>query len=1067
MHVSNSTVYETVTRTLNTINDLGGFKNGTIGPRGPPGKSGTIKNAAKNKVLFTSNELLSPKYTDLFKYENTIKTSQIDTHLDGYSNTLQVYTFGNKTNPVYLAADDSTIKISHDLIQFFRFNIPDMFTESFIRDIIWDGKRFIIIGAFNDNSNIFPILYTYGSKIKTLYSFKYSTFYENFTAHKIAYNSSVYTLIADINGAYSNWYSYDFYSWFQGSPNPGLTGVESLIWTGTIFLTNTGFYSTDGIHYQAFQTSFPADVKRVGWDGNAYYAVTDTGDITLYSTTNIANIVNNSFDLDTISPLSQMQWNGKNLCINSSNKNIQILYDYSNYQVLPDGLTVYNTTWLHNKFISINKLLYSLEGLGYLPLSTPEEEIYRLVQSNTTSPYTITFPVNNTILGGSGSMATMISLNNSGLPLISTDSVVYSMCWGKNIFVAVGIFSFSGINNSIIYSYDGINWYPCETSIKSYYGIGTSICFNGNMFVSCGTKGDSKITNNLGYSYDGINWTTFDSDIFPEGCSSVTWGLDKFVAVGYNTEGTEFLIAESEDGVNWIKQLVSKVSTLTIRSYSLNCVASSSIGFVAGGDNLTCLKLGTDGIWFCGIVLDTDVNDNVIYDVYMNDQFYILVGDKIIYTGIFNKSVQTITIPYGISRLYSIIWSGNMFIAAGYKINGDHTEAIYITSPDGINWVSFSTMSVMNEFRCVCWNGNSDDLSSPGQYKGYVQGYQRILFAYKNKLTNKPELLYSDDGENWLLTFTDNTDIGTPVAHCWNGNVYLLSIETDTQQIFYISEDCISWIKGTFSTDIIKDVVWIGDKYVGVSVSGLWTSVDGLKWIKVLNVSNTAKQMCFDGQYVYLTSDETIYLYEPIMNTLISYPIIPLIDTVLTSIEYIRGIFIASGHTKNDQYARIITCVKHSDTEQFELIHEITFNEGSLGDTAEKISYNYDFIIFNIRNGEFNTPYYSADFGNSWQGINTRLERDIQVLGYDGNKFICSGWSSMGVIFNAGSDGLESMLFDEYYRRISLDSSMVSNSHLGFPVVDTKLYLNSGSLKTCPDIFMDKGYNNAIIKYNF
>jgi hypothetical protein len=127
------------------------------------------------------------------------------------------------------------------------------------------------------------------------------------------------------------------------------------------------------------------------------------------------------------------------------------------------------------------------------------------------------------------------------------------------IWVAVG--SNNTVNQSIKYSYNGINWSNASNQFAG--SCGYDVTWNGNLFVAVGRgSGVSGSTTALLYSYDGINWSDATGDTVTGNTSlSVSWNGSVFLA-----DGGSGNTIRSSDGINWSS--VGSTSLTQIRGFA-------------------------------------------------------------------------------------------------------------------------------------------------------------------------------------------------------------------------------------------------------------------------------------------------------------------------------------------------------------------------------------------------------------------------------------------------------------------------------------------------------------------
>ena len=128
----------------------------------------------------------------------------------------------------------------------------------------------------------------------------------------------------------------------------------------------------------------------------------------------------------------------------------------------------------------------------------------------------------------------------------SVPSKVYrGVGYGGGNFVAVSDGPSDG-SDRIAYSSDGNTWNLSNSSVSSFC---TGVAYNGSRFVVCAYGGSPRLI----YSDDnGETWSSGNGDTGTNDLSlyGVTWGGDKFVAVGTNDSGASN-IRYSSDGITW------------------------------------------------------------------------------------------------------------------------------------------------------------------------------------------------------------------------------------------------------------------------------------------------------------------------------------------------------------------------------------------------------------------------------------------------------------------------------------------------------------------------------------
>ena len=115
--------------------------------------------------------------------------------------------------------------------------------------------------------------------------------------------------------------------------------------------------------------------------------------------------------------------------------------------------------------------------------------------------------------------------------------------YGDGKFVACNSAENTG---NFIYSYNGIVWFLGAAEANQIKCIAYSQPLH--MFVAYTPTGNA----NFLYSYDGIAWNYCSYENSNMSISGITWGDDKFVAVGKKSTSNAPFIATSIDGKNWV-----------------------------------------------------------------------------------------------------------------------------------------------------------------------------------------------------------------------------------------------------------------------------------------------------------------------------------------------------------------------------------------------------------------------------------------------------------------------------------------------------------------------------------
>ena len=220
----------------------------------------------------------------------------------------------------------------------------------------------------------------------------------------------------------------------------------------------------------------------------------------------------------------------------------------------------------------------------------------------------------------------------------------YGVAWSGALWVAVG-----GSLNSIAYSSDGINWTPVANS-TSIFTQGGAVGWNGEYWVAVGTG-----PNVFAYSLDGRTWIGMGNSHFVAG-TAVAWNGTLWVACGSANITYQNTLAYSYNGQEWFAQ--GRVQFLNYAS----TVAWNGLYWLVGGDNTTGFPIWTSPSGLPGTWTSTN---------YPN-----------------------------LGPCSSLAWNGTQWVAGG--LGGSSPISI---STDGMNWTAIPTsFSGVND---VTWNGTN------------------------------------------------------------------------------------------------------------------------------------------------------------------------------------------------------------------------------------------------------------------------------------------------------------------------------------------------------------------------
>ena len=319
----------------------------------------------------------------------------------------------------------------------------------------------------------------------------------------------------------------------------------------------------------------------------------------------------------------------------------------------------------------------------------------------------------------------------------------FGVAWGEDRFVAVGFDKSvdTRIDRTIFHSSDGERWAPASDNSDElwwqkirvgYAPPPSGVTWGRDRFVAVGDAGT------ILYSSDGDNWTTsnytaewLQKTPRPQraNLTSVAWGGDRFVAVG--RAGT---ILYSSDGDNWTPVTLDE-------AHYLSSVAWSGDRFVAVGIHGTILHSRDGDRW-------TEASDSE------SGYFSTLSGEA------------------G-AGFFSVTWGRDRFVAVGYQhVTGPTGVLLIAYSSDGDRWTeasySHADFQRHHSLNSVTWTG--DRFVAVG-----IHG----------------TILYSSDG------------------NCWN-----------EASASWTEEAIDRGISGDYTDPWLYGVAWNGTRFVAVGVNG-------------------------------------------------------------------------------------------------------------------------------------------------------------------------------------------------------------------------------------------------------
>ena len=392
---------------------------------------------------------------------------------------------------------------------------------------------------------------------------------------------------------------------------------------------------------------------------------------------------------DTPSYCNVILWNGSIWVAGGSSGANTILYssDGINWTVSASGSAIMTSAclslgwngqiWLAGGTASggASKLASSKDGINWITVNQT------LI---TTTISTVVWANGFWLIGGAGTNSMMYSYDgvnwhlNSGANSIFTVSVT-TIDFCNGIYVAAGTNTADGPIMS--YSTDGFSW--ATATLSPFDIVCSNISSNGSLWVACG-ESDLPATDVLAYSYDGMSWTASQvNTVFPSNVFSVTWNGTIWIAGAFGG----FSVGFSYDGINW-EASPSGTARFT------ECVAvASRINKIKQPPPSLSKSLGLYSI---------PSATNIILDCSLTDNFsYTLTGGFVPYTQIFTNLPPlyavfkiTLVITQGGGGSHTIIWDPKV----SWGLSGAPTLSTavpkidiieLITIDGGLKWCAF------------------------------------------------------------------------------------------------------------------------------------------------------------------------------------------------------------------------------------------------------------------------------------------------------------------------------------------------------------------------------------------
>jgi photosystem II stability/assembly factor-like uncharacterized protein len=769
-----------------------------------------------------------------------------------------------------------------------------------VKDIIYDGNKFVAIGRNRDNNETIILTSTNGDswnkKIPEIqYISKKRNSFSKWHISNIAFNGKTYIAAGYENETYL---SEDCEHWIQ--INADDVCLSDIVWTGSEFLSIGGNYkyiSKDGLTWQKY--SFNKNDKESQKYDYTSKLVSKDNELSFFFDSIDNQLLNIYHYEDEFLTL------GKNETILSSKDGVNWNCLHSKKE---DNPTIYD--------IAFNGHIYVAVGdTGCLYMSNNGINWSKLKLKNNSKMKNILWTGQNFLATSSSANYVITSVDginwseneNSNEPSIS------SMIWtGKN-FIALGKYHYAD-PTTIFTSSCGVKWNK-EKELCDFEG--NSIAYNDKKIIIVGNNGkiftsekegiwkevNSGTDDNLNniiwngekfvvvgsgkeilYSEDGDTWIKVKCDY--RNLNNIYWHDNKFTAVGS-------AVLESPDGINWIK--LDHVPPVNIL-----CGVFDKNKYVMVGENGNFITYTGDNDYahisknIYSWKRDLNIASVDLYDAAYNGKVYCAVGnDGIIFTSKDSLKWSKQKTCFD-GYLNAIVWFKDKFIAVGdegtiltsvdgvtwnreksnttYMLNdielcGDKVIAIgfggtILKSSDGISWNHI--LGLTDDYlSTITWNGK--EILIVGSYTSVSVSYGFVLKStdgdnwtiYRKDKTNIPdntldticnEKVYISVGRNGIFKSSDgvkweqaNIQLRDFKAVATDGNKFVaVGNTTDSyKNISMISTDGINWSEAIVDNVAFTNVMWDGNQFIATAYGGkILSSKDGLKWNKINDECN-------------------------------------------------------------------------------------------------------------------------------------------------------------------------------------------------------------------------------------
>ncbi len=392
--------------------------------------------------------------------------------------------------------------------------------------------------------------------------------------------------------------------------------------------------------------------------------------------------------------------------------------------------------------------------------------------------------------------------------------------------------------NPIMYSNDGIEWYPVASSVEIFYS-GYDVAYNPNSkrWVAVGAAGTWENKNTIAYSDDnGLTWIGLGR-IFTESGRKIIWNkaISLWMAIGdcrssYSGNGTyegscRETVVYSSDGIVWTRSIPPIYTAGSALTTNAICSAQPHITYaninnhrvVMCGDGENTLSYSDDG-GFAWKGLGKSIFSTTGWGVAFNPSLrrWIAVGEGTNSLAYSSDGINWVPIAsnfnifssYG--RSVACNAAGTRWVAVGSGINS------IAYSNDGIGWTGVGTSIFSDSGVSVACN--------PAGTRWIAVGYG----------TNR--IAYSDNGIAWTGVTGSTTLFTTAVMDvaCNADGTMWVAVGSGTNAIATSTDNGVTWTgRGSATFNVTTGLYGIhhnGSYWVAVGPNMWGSSVDGITW---------------------------------------------------------------------------------------------------------------------------------------------------------------------------------------------------------------------------------------------